>query len=398
MSDILEHNEEAAPGLPSPLPPSERLLWRGSPDWKLLAKTRFHARKLAAYFAIILLLFVGVQVNAGASLSDVVAGTVGYGLLAAVAMGLVLWLARANARATIFSVTSRRIVIRCGIALPLTVNIPLSRIDCADLRQLDGGFGDIAITPAADSRVSYLLLWPYVMPWRFARVRPVLRSVANAEWVAETLGRALEADAVDRAHLPLDDAAPRAATDADVAKQQGRSATSDEVPSRWSPYPTVPLAAAAGLVVFSLIGTTWVALTADRAERQVVDNVIASVDLRFVNRDDGSINVMDETKNVVLQTLEPDSNGFLRSTLRGLNRSRTAADVKNDGGYSVIHAADGRLLFVDRLSGEQVDLWAFGETNAGVFAAFLAAAGQADKHANGPTVTAVALKSEEMTP
>ena len=396
MSDILEHNEEAAPGIPSPLPPSERLLWRGSPDWKLLARTRFHIRKLAAYFAVILLLFVGFQLNGGASVQDVVAGAVGYGLLAAVAMALVLWLARATARATIFSVTSRRIVIRCGIALPLTVNIPLSRIDSADLRHFSGGFGDIAITPATDSRVSYLLLWPYVMPWRFARVRPILRAVPNAEWVAETLGRALEADAVDRANHPAVEDESNAEI-APIAVDSDASASDDEAPRRWSPYPTVPLAAAAGLVVFSLIATTWITITDDANDVRQVEDIVSSVDLRFITEGDGSITVVEANENAVLQTLEPGTNGFLRSTLRGLKRSRSAEDATNDGGYSVLRAADGRLLFVDQLSGEQVDLWAFGETNAGVFAAFLPAAGQANLPSNEAAVTAVALKSEETT-
>ena len=50
-----EHEFEAAPGLPEPLPRGERLLWQGRPDWRQLALHAFHVRKLAFYFAFMLL-------------------------------------------------------------------------------------------------------------------------------------------------------------------------------------------------------------------------------------------------------------------------------------------------------------------------------------------------------
>ena len=46
-----EHEFEAAPGLPEPLPRGERLIWQGSPDWVQLAIHAFHVRKLAIYFS-----------------------------------------------------------------------------------------------------------------------------------------------------------------------------------------------------------------------------------------------------------------------------------------------------------------------------------------------------------
>ena len=54
MTPHHEHEFEAAPGLPEPLPAGERILWQGAPDWRALAVHVFHVRKLAAYFAGIL--------------------------------------------------------------------------------------------------------------------------------------------------------------------------------------------------------------------------------------------------------------------------------------------------------------------------------------------------------
>jgi hypothetical protein len=49
-----EHEFEAQPGLPEPLPPGERLLWQGSPDWRVLAREAMHTRMLSVYFAVLL--------------------------------------------------------------------------------------------------------------------------------------------------------------------------------------------------------------------------------------------------------------------------------------------------------------------------------------------------------
>ena len=51
-----EHEFEAAPGLPEPLPPGERVLWQGMPDPARLAQTAFHLRGIIVYFALMLAL------------------------------------------------------------------------------------------------------------------------------------------------------------------------------------------------------------------------------------------------------------------------------------------------------------------------------------------------------
>ena len=52
MKATHEHEWEAAPGLPSDLPPGERVVWQGAPDWKRLAIHAFHVRKVALHFAL----------------------------------------------------------------------------------------------------------------------------------------------------------------------------------------------------------------------------------------------------------------------------------------------------------------------------------------------------------
>ena len=360
MSKFVEHDEEAAPGIPEPLPPGERVLWQGSPDWRVLARSKFHLRKLVLYFAAIIAALIILSVSRGTPAAEVVAAGVGYALLALTGLGLVALLAWLNARAAMFTITSKRIILRCGVAIPLSMSLPHTKIDTADLRDLGQGFGDIAVTPSADSGASYVLLWPYARPWRLLRVQPVLRAIADAGRAAEILATAIETDTQERAS--------HVATPVEEAPELPAAV---EEPKRWQPYPTVPLAAAASLIVITLVATAWVSLSGNRPATYVTDNVVTSVDLLFVDLDDGSLEVLDAASGNTLGTLEPDADGFLRSTLRAMARARRAAGEDVDAAFAIKQTSDNRLLLVDTVTDQRVDLWAFGPTNAAAFARFL---------------------------
>ena len=136
---------EPVPGLPSDLPPGETLLWQGRPDWKSLARHTFKVRMLAAYFAVFATfrLVVAVQRHQG------LAGFAQVLLLCALAagcLGVLSLMAWAYARATVYTITSRRLVMRIGIALPMTWNLPFRRIASADLTVRNDGRGDISLS------------------------------------------------------------------------------------------------------------------------------------------------------------------------------------------------------------------------------------------------------------
>ena len=190
-----EHEFEAAPGLPERLPADERLLWQGSPDWRHLARHTFHVRKLAAYFAVILMLRGASAWSQGETLRAAIAPTLVLAGLAALALGLLLMMAWLSARTTLYSITNRRVVMRIGIVLSMTLNLPFSRIVAADVRR-DGNArqpaatGDIAVRLATDSKIAYLHLWPHARPWRLARPEPMLRGVTEPARVAAVLAQA----------------------------------------------------------------------------------------------------------------------------------------------------------------------------------------------------------------
>jgi len=100
--------------------------------------------------------------------------------------GLVcVWtLAWMTARTTVYTVTNKRVVMRLGIVLTVTFNLPLKRIAAADVRSLDGGFGDISLALQGDDRIAWVHLWPSVRPWRINQPEPTLRAIADVQTVA----------------------------------------------------------------------------------------------------------------------------------------------------------------------------------------------------------------------
>jgi hypothetical protein len=183
-----------ARGLPEALPAGERLLWQGAPDWRALSRRAFHTRKVAVYFAILMGWRVLIGLSDGLAIGAALGSALGLLVLALGALGLLNLFAWLSARSTVYTVTTRRLVIHCGIALPMTINLPFRRIQAAGLKTFGGGVGDIVLTLPKGQRVAYLHLWPHVRPWRFNSPEPMLRCIGDSANVAALLVRSLAAE------------------------------------------------------------------------------------------------------------------------------------------------------------------------------------------------------------
>jgi hypothetical protein len=190
MSD---YEIEPVPGLPEPLPPGETVLWQGAPSWRALAFHSFHVREIAVYFGVLLAWYAASTLNSGAGLADEATSIARIAGLASAATGLVGLYAFMVSRTTLYTVTGRRVVIRSGIALPTVVNIPFRSIASAGLKTFADRSGNIVLGLAPTERISYLVLWPNVRPWRLNRVEPTLRGIGDAGAAAQILVRALGA-------------------------------------------------------------------------------------------------------------------------------------------------------------------------------------------------------------
>jgi hypothetical protein len=182
---------EPVRGLPAMLPAGEHLLWQGSPNWRSLAVRAYHVRKVAIYFAAL----VGLRVYFGLRDGH---GAIAIGLscafmltLGGIAIGVLSLLAYCASRSTVYSITSRRLLLRHGIAVPMTMNIPFKMLESVDMKSFADGTGDIAITVPRDNRVGYIVTWPHLKPGHYAQPRPSLRALPDAVHAAHVLGAAL---------------------------------------------------------------------------------------------------------------------------------------------------------------------------------------------------------------
>ena len=185
-----EHEFEPQRGLPEALPAGEHLLWQGQPDWRMLARKAFHVRKLVVYFAGLMVLRFAFRYSEGASIAEALTSTSVLAVLAALAVGLITLMAWLSARGTVYTITDKRVVMRVGIVLTLTFNLPHKRIASAGLHRWPDGTGDLPLTLLGSDRIAWLNLWPHARPWRVSQPQPMLRCIPDAQAVAAILASA----------------------------------------------------------------------------------------------------------------------------------------------------------------------------------------------------------------
>ena len=94
-----------------------------------------------------------------------------------------------------YTITDKRVVMRIGIVLSVTFNIPFSRIQAAGLRSRGADIGDIVLLLTSTDQIAYAHLWPHARPWHLKRTQPMLRDLANARQVSQLLAQALATSA-----------------------------------------------------------------------------------------------------------------------------------------------------------------------------------------------------------
>lgn len=201
---------EPVPGLPERLPAGEHLLWQGAPRWQALARDAFHVRALAVYFGVLLAWVVVSALYDGQPVAGALMAVAVLAPLAVAALALVVLFAWLVERTTVYSITNRRVVMRFGIALPITVNVPYAIVESVGLTARADGTGDLPLNLNTPDRIAYLHLWPHARPWRIAKPAPMLRAVPDAAAVGNLLSQALADSVGGVTHAPVFPAPARA--------------------------------------------------------------------------------------------------------------------------------------------------------------------------------------------
>jgi hypothetical protein len=202
---VTEYENEPVRGLPGMLPAGEEILWQGSPDWRMLARTAYSTRFVAGYFlALTGWAVASALIWRGGFLG--VEMTVGLGLIGLALLHVLAW---ASARTTVYTLTNRRIVLRIGIAVPKCVNLPLPTIGSVDLATHADGTGDIPLVIAGPAKLGILALWPHARPWKIVTPQPMLRAIPDAQVVAALVVRACRAANPEARTVAVEAPAPR---------------------------------------------------------------------------------------------------------------------------------------------------------------------------------------------
>jgi len=180
------HEFEAVFGFPETLPATEKVLWQGRPCFLLVAKRIFYLPHLFCYFLVLSLLSAGLQsdlLTTKALMADFLLNM----FLGTIAIVVLLSISYLVSSTTVYSITDKRLVMRIGIVLNLSLNIPFSQVQAAESKAYSDHSGDISIQLTPRNKIAYVHLWPHCRPWFFSAPRPRISCVKDVETVASVL-------------------------------------------------------------------------------------------------------------------------------------------------------------------------------------------------------------------
>jgi hypothetical protein len=216
-----EYEFEPIRGLPGVPPAGEDILWQGAPNWWTLSCQAFHVRAVAGYFAAILIWRVAEGMAGGAPALKAVGSALMVAPVALIGLGALMFFGWLNSRTTVYTITSRRVVMRFGAALTKSINIPFTIIEGAALKTYGEGAGDLALSLMAPNKIAFMQLWPHARPWRMRAPEPTLRALKDPRGVADILAQAMRgqvAIAVTREETGSRDAAAPGALRPPIAR------------------------------------------------------------------------------------------------------------------------------------------------------------------------------------
>jgi len=188
---------EPIEGLPELLPKGEVILWQGRPNWLRLTIESLNLWWVIGYFGLLAawrFLSVIDYMPFGTSIS----ASIPFLFVAAFVGLLLCGVGYIQAKETLYTITNRRVVMRIGAALTLTLNLPFTKIDNAAVAKKRGDFGNIAFETSGDTKFSYFVLWPHARSWYFGKPQPTLKCIPDIEKVSSILGEAAKSRIIEK--------------------------------------------------------------------------------------------------------------------------------------------------------------------------------------------------------
>lgn len=351
---------EPARGLPALLPRGEFIVWQGAPNWQVFARQVFRTRLIGTLVCLAALTRLAMSLSAGSALG-VAAGEAAviltFGCIGIAILWLMAWLVQ---KTTVYTITNKRILMRIGVALQKTFNIPFAVIDEAHVKKhgqsAGKNNGTISVSFKPGTSLAYLILWPHARPWKMGHTQPSLRGIAKVDDVARLLtdsftshAKAEEALKVAAANIPsVENNTPAAR----IAKPKDHHAVGK-----------IPLAIAASIVVLTVIGVglnQWTSLGQNSAITQGDVAPAFEMSILFQDIEGNEILVSNEANGETIAIVQAGSDGLLRGALRGLGRSRVVSDVDLSAPYQLQRLEGDGVYIADALTGRSIRLDSFG--------------------------------------
>ena len=141
------------------------------------------------------------------------------------------------------------------------------------------------------------------------------------------------------------------------------------------PFPKGALFAAGSLIALSLVAAV---VGRHQNLNPPIDSIVSApvpntvLKLRFIDEADGSVIVRNATTGATLDVIAPGEDAFIRAVMRGFVRDRKLRQIGVEVPFNLSLYQNKRLTMSDPTTGKEIDLRAFGPTNEGAFARFLA--------------------------
>lgn len=127
-----------------------------------------------------------------------------------------------------------------------------------------------------------------------------------------------------------------------------------------------PIWAIGGLLALTLAVVAWQSQIGGGPVKEEVPSVQWQRSLRFEDRPNGDIAVLDATTQREVAHFQGEQ-GFLRGSLRALARERQRNGLGPQAPFELTGHVDGRITLRDTATGQRIALESFGPTNSAVF-------------------------------
>ncbi len=375
MNYIHNHDDyatEPVRGLPATLPRGEFVLWQGTPSWRAFARQVFRTRAIAILVALAALARIAFAMSGGASLGTAIGEAsviVVFGFAGIAILMLLAWFVQ---KTTVYTITNKRLVMRVGVAIQKTFNIPFAVVEGAALRANSNDVGSLSLQLKPGVSLAYLILWPHVRPWRMRQTEPTLRAIPQASSVAKLLTdaytshvqatEALERSGVNVAPLSADSSAQKVEAEPDTKETKARDP--HHIPRRL----VMMAAGAAILTVLVVAFAQWTGTGDLRANGGLPE---FSQEIQFLPLEGDRIAVQHVADGSLITTVEAGTDGLLRGALRGLGMSRNHSNFDLAAPYQLQRFADDGVYLSDALTGRSIRLDSFGPLETGATADLL---------------------------